>query len=72
LGVRLIEGRRQIRDFLVFLKARVPGFEDAYLLDIPPQIGIRETRRVMGDALPGGWFRPPRRPSPLSHPSGAH
>jgi len=44
-----IEGRRQIRDFLAFLKARVPGFEDAYLLDIPPQIGIRETRRVMGD-----------------------
>jgi glycine/D-amino acid oxidase-like deaminating enzyme len=44
-----IEGRKQIRNFLAFLKARVPGFEDAYLLDIPPQIGIRETRRVMGD-----------------------
>lgn len=44
-----IEGRRQMRDFLAFLKARVPGFEDAYILDIPPQIGVRETRRVMGD-----------------------
>jgi hypothetical protein len=44
-----IEGRRQIRDFLAFLRARVPGFEAAYLLDIPPQIGIRETRRVLGD-----------------------
>ena len=44
-----IEGRRQIRDFFAFLKKRVPGFEDAYLLDLPPQIGIRETRRVMGD-----------------------
>lgn len=44
-----IEGRRQIRDFLAFLRQRVPGFENAYLLDIPPQIGIRETRRVMGD-----------------------
>ncbi len=43
------EGRRQMRDFLGFLKSRVPGFESAYLLDIPPQIGIRETRRVMGD-----------------------
>ena len=43
-----IEGRKQIRNFLAFLKAR-SGFEDAYLLDIPPQIGIRETRRVMGD-----------------------
>ncbi|MGE3932955.1 MAG: FAD-dependent oxidoreductase [Rhodospirillaceae bacterium] len=44
-----VEGRRQIRDFLAFLKDRVPGFENAYLLDIPPQIGIRETRRVIGD-----------------------
>lgn len=44
-----IEGRKQIRNFLAFLKARAPGFEDAYLLDLPPQIGIRETRRVMGD-----------------------
>ena len=44
-----IEGRKQIRNFLAFLKTRVPGFEEAYLLDIPPQIGIRETRRVMGD-----------------------
>jgi hypothetical protein len=26
----------------------VPGFADAYIVDIPPQIGIRETRRVTG------------------------
>jgi glycine/D-amino acid oxidase-like deaminating enzyme len=44
-----IEGRRQIVGFLSFLRARVPGFEKAYLLDIPPQIGVRETRRVVGD-----------------------
>jgi FAD-dependent oxidoreductase family protein len=44
-----VEGRKQIRDFLDFLRAKVPGFENAYLLDIPPQIGIRETRRIMGD-----------------------
>ena len=44
-----MEGRRQMRDFLAFLKARVPGFENAYILDIPPQIGVRETRRVIGD-----------------------
>jgi hypothetical protein len=46
-----IEGRRQILDFLSFLRQRVPGFENAYLLDIPPQIGVRETRRVLGDYL---------------------
>ena len=25
-----------------------PGFDNAYIVDIPPQIGIRETRRVTG------------------------
>jgi glycine/D-amino acid oxidase-like deaminating enzyme len=44
-----IEGRRQMRDFLAFLRDRVAGFEAAYMLDIPPQIGVRETRRVRGD-----------------------
>lgn len=46
-----IEGRRQMRDFLLFLRARVPGFEECYIIDIPPQIGVRETRRVIGDYL---------------------
>ena len=44
-----IEGRRQIREYLRFLRARVPGFERAYTLDIAPQVGIRETRRVVGE-----------------------
>jgi hypothetical protein len=43
-----IEGRRQIRDYFAFLRARVPGFADSYLLEIAPQIGIRETRRILG------------------------
>ena len=49
-----IEGRRQIRDYMRFLKARVPGFANSYVLDIATQVGIRETRRVTGDyALSG-------------------
>jgi hypothetical protein len=44
-----IEGRRQIRDYVRFLRERVPGFERAYVLDIAPQVGIRETRRVLGE-----------------------
>lgn len=44
------EGRRQIVDYLRFLRTRVPGFEDAYVLDIAPQLGIRETRRLVGEA----------------------
>jgi hypothetical protein len=44
-----LEGRRQIVDYLRFLRARVPGFEAAYALDIAPQLGIRETRRLVGE-----------------------
>ncbi len=43
-----IEGRRQAVAFFDFLKANAPGFADAYIVDIPPQIGIRETRRITG------------------------
>jgi len=49
-----VEGRRQAVDYLRFLKERVPGFEDAYALEIAPQLGIRETRRLIGEvALTG-------------------
>jgi FAD-dependent oxidoreductase family protein len=44
-----VEGRRQAVDYLRFLRARVPGFENAYLLEIAPQLGIRETRRLLGE-----------------------
>jgi hypothetical protein len=43
-----VEGRRQAEAFFDFLRRDVPGFADAYIVDIPPQIGIRETRRVTG------------------------
>lgn len=43
-----IEGRRQAAAFVEFLKREVPGFADAYIVDVPPQLGIRETRRVTG------------------------
>jgi FAD-dependent oxidoreductase family protein len=43
-----IEGRRQIRYTFDFFKQRVPGFADAYIVDIATDIGIRETRRIVG------------------------
>jgi hypothetical protein len=43
-----IEGRRQAATFFEFLKREAPGFGKAYIVDTPPQIGIRETRRVTG------------------------
>jgi glycine/D-amino acid oxidase-like deaminating enzyme len=42
-----ILGRRQIAGVAGFLK-EVPGFENSYIVDIAPQVGIRETRRVTG------------------------
>ena len=49
-----VEGRRQAVDYLRFLRARVPGFENAYLLEIAPQVGIRETRRLVGEHVLSG------------------
>ena len=42
------EGRRQVLAFAEFLREEVPGFERSYIVDIAPQIGIRETRRITG------------------------
>jgi hypothetical protein len=43
------EGRRQVWDTFRFIRETTPGFERAYLADIAPQIGIRETRRIRGE-----------------------
>jgi hypothetical protein len=43
-----LEGRRQVQDYFTFLRSSVPGFEAAELLEIAPQIGVRETRRIQG------------------------
>ena len=44
-----IDGRRQAVQAFEFLRTTVPGFEKSYIVDLPPQLGIRETRRVIGD-----------------------
>ena len=44
-----IEGRRQALTFFGFLRREAPGFADAYIVDIPPQLGVRETRRILGN-----------------------
>lgn len=43
-----LEGRRQVVEYLRFLRAEVPGFEQARIAEIAPQVGIRESRRVRG------------------------
>lgn len=43
-----IEGRRQVDELARFLVKYVAGFEKAYLMKVGAQIGVRESRRVMG------------------------
>ena len=43
-----IEGRRQVDAVLRVPKREAPGFANSYVVDTPPQLGIRETRRITG------------------------
>jgi hypothetical protein len=43
-----MEGRRQALAFFEFLRRDVPGFSRSYIVDLPPQLGIRATRRIVG------------------------
>lgn len=49
LSAAELQGRHQISEFINFLRAYAPGFENSYILEIAPQVGIRETRRVHGE-----------------------
>ena len=63
LSAAELEGRRQIVEYMRFLRAEVPGFEAAEIAEIAAQVGVRETRRVLGayaltgeDVLGGARF----------------
>lgn len=43
------EGRRQMRQIADVLRRYVPGFEDAYVAQSGVQVGVRETRRIVGE-----------------------
>jgi hypothetical protein len=43
-----LQGRQQVLDAFTFIRDRTPGFGDSYIVDLAPQIGIRETRRIFG------------------------
>ena len=46
-----VEGRRQCWDVFDFIRGVTPGFEKSYIVEIAPQLGIRETRRVKGETM---------------------
>jgi glycine/D-amino acid oxidase-like deaminating enzyme len=46
-----ILGRRQMRQYLRFLRREIPGFEQATLFSVAHHIGVRESRRVVGRVM---------------------
>jgi hypothetical protein len=54
-GISLSEGmkrgRKEIHRLMEIFKKNIPGFENARIKTIAPQMGIRETRRIVGDFM---------------------
>ncbi len=44
-----IEGRRQVVELMRFFRAYLPGFERVELMDTAATMGVRETRRIIGE-----------------------
>lgn len=44
-----IKGRYDIQEHVEFFRRYVPGFENCFLIATGSQLGIRETRRIVGD-----------------------
>lgn len=49
LGKAEREGRRQAYIYEAFFRDRVPGYENARIIGLSTQIGVRESRRVYGE-----------------------
>lgn len=43
-----IEGRRQVAEMLRFLRENVPGFANCYLIELPAELGVRQSRNLSG------------------------
>lgn len=49
ISFALIQGRKQIRRLAEFCKQYLKGFEKASICQIAPQLGVRSTRRILGE-----------------------
>jgi ribulose 1,5-bisphosphate synthetase/thiazole synthase len=58
-----VQARLGVREFMPFLRT-VPGFENSFLIKAAPMIGVRDSRRILGDYtlnredILGGIFHP--------------
>jgi hypothetical protein len=43
-----LEGRKQVAEYFRFMKNEIPGFAQSSIVEIAPQVGIRESRRIQG------------------------
>ncbi|WP_149182777.1 FAD-dependent oxidoreductase [Streptomyces sp. TRM49041] len=64
--------RRQMRQIDEFLRTRVPGFEEHYVVQSGVQVGVRETRRILGDYKLTGHDILAARPFPDAVAHGAY
>lgn len=46
-----IDTRKQVFEIARFLREYVPGFGESYLQDTAPQIGVRESRHIIGEYI---------------------
>jgi hypothetical protein len=45
------EGRKRLYALVDFVRANMPGFKNCYVVDVAPQLGIRQTRLLEGDYI---------------------
>jgi hypothetical protein len=45
----MVRGRQLAQEFMAFYRKYVPGFENAAHIDTAPMLGVRETRRIVGE-----------------------
>jgi len=46
-----VDGRKVVRELRRFLRDKIEGMENVEVIDTAPKVGLRETRRVMGEHL---------------------
>jgi len=49
LSAAQVVGRQKIDRIVRFCQRYLPGFDDAYLSTVAPMVGVRETRRIVGE-----------------------